>query len=66
MRKKVALYDFAEFMYSFNASPERKQLRLGQAFLNKFYPEVIDTELFYMTDDITATEIILKKYVINN
>lgn len=37
--------------------------RFGQAFLNKFFPEEVNSYLFYQEDFDTARECILEKYV---
>lgn len=37
--------------------------RLGQAFLNKFFPKETNSYLFYQEDFSTARESILDKYV---
>ena len=38
--------------------------RLGQAFLNRFYPAVSDSELFYEENDATAAAHIEEHYVV--
>ncbi len=37
--------------------------RLGQEFLNRFFNDVVDPDLFYMEDDVLAIERILQEYV---
>lgn len=38
-------------------------LRLGQAFMNEFYPEIADPEVYYETDNNAAWLLIVERYV---
>ena len=39
-------------------------LRLGQAFLNRFYPGIVDTDLFYSNDELHVQEHIMDHYLL--
>ena len=38
-------------------------LRLGQEFLNRYFPNVVDTKLFYCDNDLLSQQIIFEKYI---
>jgi hypothetical protein len=38
------------------------KLRLGQAFMNKFYPEIADPEVYYEVDNDRAWVLIVERY----
>lgn len=42
---------------------QRKGQRYGQAFLNRFFPDITDPELFYVEDAKEAKAIIFKHYL---
>lgn len=50
---------FSKYYYSWKGNP----MRLGQAFLNMFYPGIIDTKLFYCDNDLLSQQIIFEKYI---
>jgi len=54
---------FQKFLNKYYNSNEFKDLRLGQAFLNTFAPDVTDTELFYCSNDTQSTKMIYDKYL---
>ena len=39
------------------------EMRIGQQFLNRFYNDVADPDLFYEDNDVTAIHIIENDYV---
>lgn len=48
---------------NFYRTVDPTHLRLGQAFLNRFFPTVIDSKLFYETDKNKAWKMIIEQYV---
>lgn len=40
-----------------------QRTRYGQAFLNHFFPLVVDTELFYCSDYELARDLIAQRYL---
>ena len=64
--KKVSEDDFTQFYvrwYKTFYMKDDKTLRLGQAFLNEFYPSVSDPDVFYEKDETQAFAKIVDKYV---
>lgn len=53
---------FSQFLIRFYQG-EFPHLRLGQAFINTFYPSVIHPELFYCEDNHKAVEMIIEQYI---
>ena len=41
---------------------DKKDQRFGQAFLNKFYPQANNPDLFYSEDNKKSLEIIYRQY----
>jgi hypothetical protein len=62
--KKVSVERFNVFCHrEFYGTHLHETLRLGQAFLNKFYPDTLDPELFYMKSNLDAIEYIYNHYL---
>ncbi|QRE00164.1 hypothetical protein [Burkholderia phage BCSR5] len=61
--KKITHKEYADWKVRFYQSGANKDLRLGQAFLNKFYPHLACPELFYETDAGKAERAIFEQYV---
>lgn len=65
--KKVPFVKYIRFCQAHFANPKNKTLRFGQAFINKFYPNVLGERLnptLYEEKDITkARELIYKEYL---
>ena len=60
---RVAYDTYCQFKTEYYGGSMRMHLRLGQAFLNKFFPNVSDPDLFYDENNARADEDILKRYV---
>ena len=72
MSRRVDSQDYATFKVNFYRSGESQYLRLGQAFINAFFPlesadgdRIVDRDpsLFYETSDSTAEQMIFERYV---
>ena len=61
--QRVSHGDVTAFYESYKKGDYRN-LRLGQAFLNSFYPAVSDSELFYEEDADIAARHIEEHYVV--
>ena len=61
--QRVSNVDAKIFYESYNKGDYPEE-RLGQAFLNRFYPYVTDSELFYETDPTKAAAHIEEHYVV--
>jgi hypothetical protein len=59
----ITLNQYVDFCERLGSDPE-PHLRVGQRFLNMFFSNVSDPELYYETDDSTCHELILHRYVI--
>lgn len=51
------------FFHMHTNMPRTPGLRFGQEFMNTFYPDVVDPELFYETDKGVCWKIICDRYV---
>jgi len=60
---RVSFSDVVKFFREFETDKAYANLRVGQAFLNKFYPRHVDPELFYANNYFVARNIIFSKYV---
>ena len=60
---KIKFADAMKFMREYETDPSCKCLRLGQAFLNKFFPREVDPDLFYKQNFFEARSMIFAKYV---
>lgn len=60
--KKVSSKDFAKFFWEFYSHKYPNQ-RFGQAFLNHFYPERIESDIFYEENWTIAFTKISEKFV---
>ena len=54
--------EFSKWHYGYKDNP----MRLGQSFLNSFFPNVVDTKLYYCDNDLLAQKIIFEKYITCN
>ncbi len=54
---------YHEFLNEYYHTVIDQELRIGQAFLNRFFNDAADPELFYETDDMKAIELIEQHYV---
>lgn len=61
--EKISPKAIVEFNYNFHNDPKYKHLRLGQAFLNEFFPGLICSKLFYETDEKEAQQYISNVFV---
>ena len=61
--RRISRKDVTDFYESYSTG-DYPHLRLGQAFLNRFYPHVSDSELFYENDDAIAAAHIEEHYVV--
>ena len=61
--KKQTYVEIATFIRKWYAGD--RTLRLGQAFLNKYYPSIVDHSLFYEENPAYATEIIYNDYSVD-
>ena len=59
--KRITRDQFSGFLEEFYAAPQ--QLRLGQSFLNQFYPNSVHPELYYNDDMAHSVEYIETHYV---
>lgn len=59
----MTIKELQSFIISYKTTDEFKHLRLGQAFINKFFPSVIDPDIFYCQDDKEAIQKIYNKYI---
>lgn len=59
--KTISMIEYTNFvmMYSLSYGDQR----FGQAFMNYFYPNMVDQELFYCDDREEAVDIIFKDYI---
>jgi hypothetical protein len=62
MENKVSVYSVTNFLADFYAG-KFPNLRLGQAFLNTFYPDIIHPELMEERENAKSIEIIYNTYV---
>ncbi len=60
--KKITAEEFNEFKQDFFAGAY-KPMRFGQAFLNQFYPDIVDSKLFYETRTKDAEALAWNTYV---
>jgi hypothetical protein len=60
--KKLLSEEFTKFKLAYFAD-KNPVLRLGQAFLNKYFPDVVDSNLFYEEDAAKAEKIIWEHYI---
>lgn len=60
--KKIPIVEYYETRREWDSGP--KHQRLGQWFLNTFFPLLIDGKLFYEKDVEKCEKIIFEKYVI--
>lgn len=58
----ISTKQYAEFVAEYFAN-ENQTERFGQAFLNKFFPEEVNSYLFHQTDFIVARDLIFEKYI---
>lgn len=61
--KKISYTELRDFSAVYYRTDACKNMRYGQAFLNKFYPAVVDPNLFYQENDVAAVNMIFEKYV---
>lgn len=63
--KKITSKQLMDFTteYYINRRTIYKELRFGQAFLNKFYPEIACPEIFYEEDSKKAVSLIIDRFV---
>jgi hypothetical protein len=59
-KPKITVSELADFYIEWLRQPG--QLRFGQAFLNRYYPRIVDPEVFYQTDPQVAYELIVDRY----
>ena len=50
---------FSEWHFGYKDNP----MRLGQSFLCTFFPDVVDTKLYYCDNDLLSQQIIFEKYI---
>lgn len=64
-KNKIPSQTFFNFLLDYRSGryPKYRGLRLGQAFLNEFYPRDIFPNLFYAQDQNLAMNIIEENYV---
>jgi len=60
---RVAYDTYCQFKTEYFGGPARIHLRLGQAFLNKFFPNVSDPDLYYDENNRRADADIIKRYI---
>lgn len=60
---RISFSDAVKFFKEYESDKAYANLRVGQAFLNKFYPRESDSELFYTNNYFVARNIIFSKYV---
>ena len=60
---KIKFADAKKFMRDYETDPVYKSQRVGQAFLNKFFPHVVDPDLFYKQNFFEGRGMIFAKYV---
>ena len=56
----VSVELLAKFYHEWKMQPGH--LRFGQAFLSRYFPRVIDPEVFYATNPDVAFHLILQRY----
>jgi hypothetical protein len=67
--KKITVREYQEWLYAYWANVRiarvrhQQYLRLGQAFLNKFYPTVIMPSLFYERDTTACARVIWQEFI---
>ena len=61
--RRITKNEFQSFLHDYYHAPELHLLRMGQAFLNRFYPHITDHELFYEQNDTMALMLIERHYV---
>lgn len=60
---KISFSDAVKFFRDYETDNVYANLRVGQAFMNKFYERESDSELFYTNNYFVARNIIFSKYV---
>ena len=50
---------FSKWHFSWKDNP----MRLGQSFLNTYFPNIVDTKLYYCDNDLLSQQIIFEKYI---
>ena len=61
--KPVPFSKVIKFFKEFETEDRYKHLRVGQAFMNEFYPRDTDSEVFYANNYFVARNLIFSKYV---
>lgn len=60
---RISFSDAVKFFKEYETDKSYAHLRVGQAFINKFYTRLVDPELFYANNYFEARNIIFSKYV---
>jgi hypothetical protein len=60
---KITQKKYLEFRMWFFTTDKHIHLRLGQAFLNEFFPTIPDDELFYTVNPEDAQTLIYERYI---
>ena len=60
---KISFSDAVKFFRDYETDKSYANLRVGQAFLIKFYSRPVDSELFNTNNYFVARNIIFSKYV---
>ena len=63
MSNRVSFSAASKFLREYDTEPKYKHLRLGQAFINEFYPNAVNPELFYVSNYFQARNIIFADFV---
>ena len=50
---------FSKWHFGYKDNP----MRLGQSFLNTYFPNIVDTKLYYCDNDLLSQQIIFEKYI---
>lgn len=58
---KTSYTEYLKFMINYFEKPQIK--RFGQMFLEQFYPEDLNSPLYYISDFYKESEIIIETYV---
>jgi len=61
--RKISANEFIKFKIDFYKTRPSEDMRLGQEFLNRFFPEVADSQLYYSTNPKVIENIIWQHYI---
>ena len=64
MPKRISLSEYEKFILEYFHYEKYSQLRCGQAFMNKYYPDLGGyTHIYYAENGVYAAQEILKTFV---